>query len=110
MCEGARDVEWFVVNAAPAVLDCSSPAEYRAWPVVSAYAVEQRLKFSGLYEATSQLLRRGLWPVPTPQFVRVQLVRVAEVLPPPMFRVSLPNGVVVEAAGGELSEIGRAHV
>lgn len=70
---------------------------------LSAYAAEQRLKVSGLYKAKSQLCRRGLWPVPAPQFVRVQPDRVAEALPPPtVFRVSLPNGVVVEAAGGEL--------
>ena len=56
---------------------------------LSAYAVEQRLKVSSLYEAKSQLRRRGLRPVPTPQFVRVQPIRVAEALPPPtVFRVS----------------------
>lgn len=73
---------------------------------LSAYAAEQRLKVSSLYEAKSQLRRRGLWPVPAPQFVRVQPVRVGETLPlPTVFRVSLPNGVVVEAAGGELSAV-----
>ena len=74
---------------------------------LSAYAVEQGLKVSSLYEAKSQLRRRrGLSPVPAPQFVRVQPVRIAEAFsPPPMFRVSLPNGVVVEASGGELSAV-----
>ena len=71
-----------------------------------AYATEQDLKIGSLYEAKSQLRRRGLWPVPAPQFVRVQPVRPTEAAPlPTVFRVSLPNGVVVEAAGGELSAV-----
>ena len=78
---------------------------------LSAYAAEQDLKVSSLYEAKSQLRRRGLWPVPAPQFVRVQPVRPAEASPvPTVFRVSLSNGVVVEAAGGELSTILSAAV
>ena len=73
---------------------------------LSAYAAEQGLKVSSLYEAKAQLRRRGLWPLPAPQFVRVQTVPPAEAaLVPTMFRVSLPNGVVVEAAGGELSAV-----
>lgn len=73
---------------------------------LSAYAAEQDLKVSSLYEAKAQLRRRGLWSVPSPQFVRVQAVRPAEAaLVPTMFRVSLPNGVVVETAGGELSAV-----
>ena len=73
-----------------------------------AYATEQDLKVGSLYEAKSQLRRRGLWPVPAPQFVRVQPepVRPTAAAPlPTVFRVSLPNGVVVEAAGGELSAV-----
>lgn len=73
---------------------------------LSAYAVERGLKVGSLYEAKSQLRRRGLWPIPSAQFVRVQPVRRAEAAPlPTVFRVSLPNGVVVEAAGGELSAV-----
>ena len=73
---------------------------------LSAYAVEHGLKVGSLYEAKSQLRQRGLWPVPAPQFVRVQPARPAEAAPlPTVFRVSLPNGVVVEAAGGELSAV-----
>ena len=78
---------------------------------LSAYAAEQGLKVSSLYEAKAQLRRRGLWPAPTPQFVRVQAVRPAEAtLVPTTFRVSLPNGVVVEAAGGEWSAVLSAAV
>ena len=73
---------------------------------LSAYAAEYGLKVGSLYEAKSQMRRRRLWPVPAPQFVRVQPVRPAEASPPPtVFRVSLPNGVVVEATGGELSAV-----
>lgn len=73
---------------------------------LSAYAVEHGLKVGSLYEAKSQLRRHGMWPTPSPQFVRVQTVRAAEAAPlPTVFRVSLPNGVVVEAAGGELSAV-----
>ena len=72
---------------------------------LSAYAAEQDLKVSSLYEAKSRLRQHGLWPTPSMQFVRVQPARPAEIPPPTVFRVSLPNGVVVEAAGGELSAV-----
>ena len=71
---------------------------------LSGYAAEHSLKVGGLYQAKSHLRQRGLWP--TPRFVRVQPLRAAE--PPPLptvYRISLPNGVVVESAGGELSAV-----
>lgn len=73
---------------------------------LSAYAAEHGLKLGSLYEAKSELRRRGIWPTPSPRFVRVQPVRAAEAAPlPTVYRVSLPNGVVVEAAGGEWSAV-----
>lgn len=73
---------------------------------LSTYAAEHGLKVGSLYEARSQLRRRGSGPTPSMRFVRVQPVRVTEASPlPTVFRVSLPNGVVVEAAGGELSAV-----
>ena len=71
---------------------------------LSGYAAEHSLKVGGLYEAKAPLRQRGLWPAP--RFVRVQPLRAAE--PPPLltvYRISLPNGVVVESAGGELSVV-----
>ena len=76
---------------------------------LAAYAAAHGLKVSGLYEAKSHLRRRGLWPVAGPRFVRVQTTRANEApLGPTVYRVSLPNGVVVEAAGDELSTVLRA--
>ena len=76
---------------------------------LAAYAAEHGLKVGGLYEAKSDLRRRGLWPVAAPRFVRVQATRASEAPPVPvLYRVSLPNGVVVEAAGDELSTVLRA--
>ena len=76
---------------------------------LAAYAAEHGLKVGGLYEAQSHLRRRGVWPAPTPQFVRVQATRAGTAaLAPTVYRVSLPNGVVVETAGGELSAVLRA--
>ena len=73
---------------------------------LSAYAAEHGLQVGGLYEAKSRLRRRGLWPAPGVQFIRVQPTRAASTPPlPTMYRISLPNGVVVETAGGELSAI-----
>lgn len=75
---------------------------------LSAYAAEHGLRIGSLYEAKSRLRRRGLWPTPTPapRFVRVQAALAAGAPRlPVVYRVSLPNGVVVEAAGGELSAI-----
>ena len=76
---------------------------------LAAYAAAHGLKVGGLYQAKSRLRRHGLWPVAGPRFVRVQPTRASQ--PPQgstVYRVSLPNGVVVEAAGGELSTVLRA--
>lgn len=73
---------------------------------LSAYAAKHGLKVGGLYEAKGRLRRRGLWPTPAPRFVCVRPTRAAA--PPPLptvYRVSLPNGVVVETAGGELGAV-----
>ena len=76
---------------------------------LAAYAAAHGLKVGGLYEAKSRLRRRGLWPAAASRFVRVQATRASETPPvPSVYRVSLPNGVVVEAAGGELSTVLRA--
>ena len=76
---------------------------------LAAYAAEHGLKVGGLYEAKSQVRRRGLWPAAASRFVRVQPTRANEApLLPTVYRVSLPNGVVVETAGGELSAVLRA--
>lgn len=76
---------------------------------LSTYAAERSLKVSRLYEAKSQLRRRGLWPAPAAQFVRVHATCASEApLVPTVYRVSLPNGVVVETAGGELAAVLRA--
>ena len=76
---------------------------------LAAYAAEHGLKIGGLYEAKSQLRRRGLWPAAGSRFVRVQPTRTGEApLVPIVYRVSLPNGVVVETTGGELSAVLRA--
>jgi hypothetical protein len=73
---------------------------------LSAYAVEQGLKVGALYEAKSRLRRRGLWPVAGARFVRVEPAVSAEKLGvAAVYRVSLPNGVVVETAGGELGAV-----
>ena len=76
---------------------------------LAAYAAAHGLKVGGLYEAKSDLRRRGLWPVTASGFVRVQATRTREApQAPSVYRVSLPNGVVVEAAGDELSAVLRA--
>ena len=68
---------------------------------LAAYAAAHGLKVGGLYEAKSHLRRRGLWPVAAPRFVRVQAKRASEAPQgSTVYRVSLPTGVVVEAAGG----------
>ena len=73
---------------------------------LAAYAAEHGLKVGGLYEAKSQFRRRGLWPAAASRFVRVQPPRTSEApLVATVYRVSLPNGVVVETAGGELSAV-----
>ena len=76
---------------------------------LAAYAAAHGLKVGGLYAAKSDLRRRGLWPVTASGFVRVQATRAREAPPvPSVYRVSLPNGVVVEAAGDELATVLRA--
>ena len=75
---------------------------------LSGCAAEQRLKVSSLYEAKAQA---RVVAGACMQFVRVHPVRPVEAVQlPPLFRVSLPNGVVVEAAGGELSAVLSAGV
>jgi len=68
---------------------------------LAVYAREHSVSLSGLYEAKSSLRRRGLWPAASARFVRVESVASAGW----MCRISLPNGVVVETAGGELSAV-----
>lgn len=71
---------------------------------LSAYAAEEGLSIGALYEVKSRLRRRGLWPVPSPRFVRVQAA-TSPAVSLSVYRVSLPNGVVVESAGGDLSAV-----
>lgn len=72
---------------------------------LSSYATEQGLSIAALYEAKSQLRRRGLWPTPSPRFVRVAAPTSPVAALPSLIRVSLPNGVVVESAGGDLASV-----
>jgi hypothetical protein len=63
---------------------------------LKAYALAHDLSPAALYAAKSDLKRRralpaSTLPVPTPKLLPVHIVRSA-----PMFRVLLPNGVVVE--------------
>jgi hypothetical protein len=63
---------------------------------LKAYALAHDLSPSALYAAKSDLKRRGALsgstlPVPAPKLLPVHIARGA-----PMFRVLLPNGVVVE--------------
>ena len=76
---------------------------------LAAYAAAHGLKVGGLYETKSHLRRRGIWPAAARQVVRVHARRVIEPpLAPTVYRVLLPNGVVVATAGGELSVVLRA--
>lgn len=74
---------------------------------LSAYASAQGLTVGALYEAKSRLRQCGAWPPPGPRFVRVQgrPTQVNDTSRASLFRVSLPNGVVVEVAGGEVSTV-----
>ena len=74
---------------------------------LSAYASAQGLTVGALYEAKSRLRQRGAWPPSVARFVRVQgtPVQAAPGLRASLFRVSLPNGVVVEMAGEEVSTV-----
>jgi hypothetical protein len=63
---------------------------------LKAYALAHDLSPAALYAAKSDLKRRGALPastlpVPAPKLLPVHITRTA-----PMFRVLLPNGVVVE--------------
>ena len=63
---------------------------------LKAYALAHELSPAALYAAKSDLKRRGALststlPVPAPKLLPVHITRTA-----PMFRVLLPNGVVVE--------------
>ncbi len=63
---------------------------------LKAYALAHDLSPGALYAAKSDLKRRGAspastLPVPAPRLLPVHITRTA-----PMFRVLLPNGVVVE--------------
>ncbi|MBI4694407.1 MAG: hypothetical protein HY749_10335 [Gammaproteobacteria bacterium] len=77
---------------------------------LAAYAASEGVSIGALYEAKSRLRRSGLWPLPGARFVRVQAASRQAGSPagPPLYRVSLPNGVVVETAGGDLTTVLRA--
>lgn len=70
---------------------------------VSSYAAEQALGASAMYKARSSLRRRGLWPPPGATFVRARPATPSAAMP--MYRVTLPNGVVVETAGGTVEAV-----
>jgi hypothetical protein len=74
---------------------------------LSAYAAREGLKLDTLYVAKSRLKALGAWPLPGLQFVRVTATSSVPAEPgrPMVYRISLPNGVVVETAGGELSSV-----
>jgi hypothetical protein len=77
---------------------------------LSAYAVEHGLSAKSLYTARSTLRRRGMWPLPPARFLHVERHRpassaAASEAARPLYRIALPNGVVVETAGGELSTV-----
>lgn len=74
---------------------------------LSAYASAQGLKVGALYEAKSRLRRQGAGPPPGARFVQVQgtATGVAEHSRTSLCRVSLPNGVVVEVAGSDVSSV-----
>ena len=73
---------------------------------LSAYATEEGLSGGALQQAKMRLHRRGLWPAVRPRFVRVQPATSAVATAAPVvYRVSLPNGVVVESTSGDLSAV-----
>ena len=69
----------------------------------SSYAAEQGLSISAFQQAKSRLQQRGLWLAAGPGFVRVQAAPSPPVAS--VYRVSLPNGVVVESAGDDWSAV-----
>jgi hypothetical protein len=73
---------------------------------LSAYAAEHGLSLGALYEAKRHLRRRGLWPAASGRFVRVQLTpETSQGAANTVYRISLPNRVVVEVAGGDLGTV-----
>lgn len=77
---------------------------------LSHYAAEHGLSASSLYAARSTLRQRGLWPLPRTRFLRVEAdpggrVGGTPVVAPALYRIALPNGVVVETAGGDLASV-----
>jgi G:T-mismatch repair DNA endonuclease (very short patch repair protein) len=73
---------------------------------IAAYAAARGLHVSSLYEAKSQLRRRNAGQPRSSRFVRVNAPRTVEVAQTTgLYRITLPNGVVVETAGGELSAV-----
>lgn len=73
---------------------------------LSHYASEHGLSIGALYEAKARLRRSGVWPLSGPRFVRVETAAgTGTVVAQSLYRVSLPNGVVVEVAGGELGAV-----
>jgi hypothetical protein len=74
---------------------------------LSAYAAEHGLSLCALYEAKRCLRRRGLWPAAASgRFVRVQLSpETTKAALNSVYRISLPNRVVVEVAGGDLGAV-----
>jgi len=72
---------------------------------LSCYAAEHGLNLGALYEAKRRLRRRGAWPAASQRFVRVQLKPEPVAAIGAVYRISLPNRVVVEVAGGDLSAV-----
>ena len=73
---------------------------------LTVYAAEEGLPVGALQQAKTRLHRRGLWPAVRPRFVRVQPATSAVATAAPVeYRVSLPNGVVVESTSGDLSAV-----
>ena len=72
---------------------------------LSVYASDQGLSVSAFQQAKSRLRQRGIWPATGPHFVRVEAVVSTAAAVPGLYRVSLPNGVVVESASGDLSAV-----
>jgi len=77
---------------------------------LSHYAAEHGLSASSLYAARSTLRQRGLWPLPPTRFLRVEANQGGRTggtpdVAPALYRIALPNGVVVETAGGELDAV-----
>jgi len=75
---------------------------------LAAYAEQHGLEVGSLYTAKARLRRLGAWPPAGPRFVRVKTAPVTvPSMPavPVLCRVTLPNGVTVETAGGDLAAV-----